>query len=102
MKKLVSRVFIIVVLFSAVLSCDKNDYLSNEGIVIGADLSKCSCCGGYFVEIENDTLRFLEIPKASDIDLSADEMPIAVKVNWKKVAKPCLGDEIILNSIEKK
>jgi hypothetical protein len=68
-------------------ACDKTSLQSNGAQLIGIDFRKCASpfCGGWFVEIDGQTLRFFETPAETDIDFSGDlEFPIPVNVVWKK------------------
>jgi len=77
--------------------------------LIGIDFRLCPSpvCGGYWIEIGQDTLRFLNFPSNSDVgDLDSDTVfPIPVEVIWKwpedetlKMAK----DLIIMEQVSKK
>lgn len=83
------RVFIklsaFVFLLFSFANCEKKK-TNNEALVIGIDYRKCAhpFCGGYFIEINQDTLRFLDIPKKSNLGELAFEthFPIPVEVKW--------------------
>jgi len=66
--------------------CDKSDDLpSGNTMLIGIDGRKCASpfCTGWFLEIDGDTLRFLEIPTDTDIDFNSElAFPIPVEVEW--------------------
>ncbi|HSP87344.1 MAG TPA: hypothetical protein VLN45_04375 [Ignavibacteriaceae bacterium] len=84
------------------LSCSTQvDEFLDDGVITGVDIRECACCGGYFIDIEDNTYRFYELPANSNIDLSNADFPIHVKIYWK-VDETCLGDEIKVLSIEKK
>lgn len=82
-------------IFICFFSCseDKGEYLSN-GTITGVDVRECSCCGGYFIDINDSTYRFLSIPSGSDLLLVNPVFPIEVKLDWAKADTVCLGDEI--------
>ena len=63
------------------------------------DMRRCACCGGYFIEIGNETYRFLSMPATSSFAFLDDELPMDVIVRWSTDPNQCLGDEIILESI---
>ncbi|MCC6724451.1 MAG: hypothetical protein IT258_08070 [Saprospiraceae bacterium] len=70
-------------------SCNKSDdFNSSSATLTGIDYRKCASpyCGGWFLEIDGETKRFLEIPANTDIDLNDGELefPIPVEVEWKK------------------
>lgn len=76
-------VYLAVLLFFG--SCQKEDLNSSDAVLIGIDYRKCASpfCGGWFIEIQGDTLRFFETPKETDIMLDSEtEFPIPVKVEW--------------------
>jgi len=77
MKKLI---FTAMLLAIAIASCTEEDdeYLST-GTIIGADARECICCGGYFIDINDSTYRFSELPEPNDIDLINAVFPIFVK-----------------------
>ncbi len=74
---------------------DKPEYES-VGIITGEDVRYCACCGGYFIDIEDITYRFFEIPNDK---ISLEVFPVFVKLNWSVDSDPCLGDEIIIEQI---
>jgi hypothetical protein len=85
--------FLALIVFAAP-ACKKEKHYLN-GTLIGIDYRKCASpmCGGWFIEIGNDTLRFFEQPIKTDINLNADlKFPIPVKVihsrytnDWKDI-----------------
>ncbi len=79
------------VLFSfAVLAaaCCKDAGLNTgDARLIGIDYRKCASpfCGGWFVEIDGDTLRFFETPAETDIDFNSElQFPIPVEIEWER------------------
>jgi hypothetical protein len=90
-----TSVFIILIISSC--STDENEFMSN-GIISGIDFRKCSCCGGYFIDINDSTYRFYTLPTGSEVTLENPVFPIYVKLDWAKADAVCLGDEIkVLN-----
>lgn len=104
-KSIKSIMFFLLILLLFCTSCKKD--LSAEsgfmsvGTIIGGDLRMCMCCGGWFIKIDNDTLRFGNLPQDSNIDLQIESFPLEVRLNWEKSSFQCLGDEIIILKIEK-
>ncbi|MCX6233694.1 MAG: hypothetical protein NT175_03075 [Bacteroidetes bacterium] len=96
MKKLI---IICCILLLTLIACKKDNHLMYEGKITGFDASKCMCCGGWFIEINNTTFRFYNLPENSNLDLWNEPLPIYVEVVWKKDEKGCLGDEIIIEYI---
>jgi hypothetical protein len=92
MKPLLLLITLIVL---AVPACRKERQYTN-GMIIGIDYRKCASpmCSGWFLEVKNDTLRFLEIPEKTDINFNNGDLkfPIPVKViytrytnDWKDI-----------------
>ena len=74
----------------------------HEGKITGCDFRECMCCGGWYIEINNNTYRFNNLPVNSNIDLQHEPFPIHVEVIWEKDVHGCLGDEILIDYIKKK
>lgn len=84
MKKILLFVFIALLGFTA---CEKSDLQSSNAVLTGIDFRKCASpyCGGWFIEVNGETLRFFEVPIDTDIELSGDlEFPISVSITWEK------------------
>ncbi len=92
------------------LSCrDSGDsyreYKSSDGLIIGADPRMCACCGGWYVDINNDTLRIWNMPVDFDKMLSTMKLPVAVNLTWERMTYGCgasMHDLILVNSIKLK
>lgn len=57
-----------------------------DATILGVDYRRCASpyCGGWFVEIEGDTLRFLEVPAQTNINLNDDTIfPVNAKIRWR-------------------
>ncbi|HRD81489.1 MAG: hypothetical protein IAE84_11555 [Saprospiraceae bacterium] len=68
-------------------SCEKPKLETDSAMLTGTDARRCASpyCGGWFIEINGETKRFLEIPAQTDIDLNGElEFPIPVEVEWKR------------------
>ena len=96
MKKLILAFGVLLLTFS---SCTKDYKYQSEGIITGQDGRYCACCGGWFIEIEETTYRFYELPINSGIKLDKDNFPIQVQLNWDLKDNACMGDEIIVSGI---
>jgi hypothetical protein len=82
-----NQIVALLVVWLLVGSCQKEEVTLSDGRLIGIDYRKCASpfCGGWFVEIEDDTLRFFEIPKSTDINLDSEAVfPQPVKVEWMR------------------
>jgi hypothetical protein len=84
----------------SLLSCDK-EVVKNSAQITGPDYRMCACCGGWFIEIDDTTYRFYELPKSSSIDLENETFPLEVTVKWKKTENACMSDLIDIEKITK-
>jgi hypothetical protein len=82
-------------------SCRKDNDFGQRGTITGIDLRECLCCGGWFININDSTYRFYQLPDQNNIDLENANFPVEVILTWKKDPNVCLGDEIIILRIEK-
>lgn len=96
-------------LFSTLLlasSCQQIEPLDvnalDEGTITKQDFALCACCGGWFIEIGDETYRMPVRPADAELDLSSDNLPMDVLLRWELETDPCLGDEIIVSEIRKK
>lgn len=83
--------------------CDDDNYAcSDQGIILGEDFRKCRCCGGWFIEIDDDTLRAQRLPEefVNFLNISELNFPLPVRLDWEPDATPCMGDEIEVSFIE--
>jgi hypothetical protein len=98
MKKPFINIFIICLILN---SCLKENDFGQRGTITGIDLRECLCCGGWFININDSTYRFYQLPDQSNIDLQNANFPVRVILTWKKDPNACLSDEIIITRIEK-
>jgi hypothetical protein len=82
-------------------SCMKDNDFGQRGTITGPDYSLCYCCGGYLININDSTYRFLDLPEQNNINLDNESFPIKVILEWKKHPNPTLCNEIIILRIEK-
>ena len=94
-------IFGIIVAFISCSDENKQMGLTDVGTITGIDYRKCMCCGGWFIEINSETYRFNELPKNSNLNLNIEVFPIEVNLDWVVDENACIGDEIIVNRIEK-
>lgn len=95
---------LIISITMTIMSCSDEDQhiaFKDPGTILGADLSLCACCGGWFIEINNEKYRFEQLPEDSNIDLNAETYPIQVNLDWATDPNACLPDEILIGRIEK-
>ncbi len=97
------KIFVLFLLSCCLFTNCKKDTDPNEstGIITGRDLSKCYCCWGWLVEIENKTYKFDKIPSNSLIDLEILSFPTTVKIKWRDAEGSCKGKLIEVLSISK-
>lgn len=105
MKKLLF--FILVLIVAALIypgCCDDDDlgYCSEKAIILEVDYRECACCGGWFIEIGEDTLRAIDLPLEFRQSLQVDEYPLPVYLEWTPMEEPCLGDEIEVECIRRR
>ena len=101
MKKILA-VALIIIAFSIVSCSLGGDDSMSDGTITGYDTRECACCGGFFIEIDNVTYRFYDVPPNSELNLQNPTFPIYVKLDWTKDANACVGDEIIVFRIEER
>ena len=91
----------LLVAFLSFCETEHND--EGFGVITGPDLRMCVCCGGWFIEIGENTYRFeeSELPANLNFDLSEEEPPFKVKLTWQKRMEGCMGDEILITYIRK-
>jgi hypothetical protein len=99
---MLKKICVALVLLLFVLSCSTSDDYESNGVITGFDNRECSCCGGYFIEIQDSTFRFYNLPNGSKLNLDNPIFPIYVKLDWQKDPDACLGDEIIVQRIEER
>ena len=100
---MLKKIFTCIVLVMSLWFCsEQEDEYASTGIITGIDVRECSCCGGYFIEIADSTYRFYNIPPGSKLNLENPDFPVYVKLDWHEDPNACLGDEIIVNRIEKR
>jgi hypothetical protein len=84
--------------------CDDDDlgYCSEKAIILEVDYRECACCGGWFIQIGEDTLRAIDLPTDFQLSLQVDEYPLPVYLEWSPMEDPCLGDEIDVECIRRR
>lgn len=100
MNKLIAFFFLTFILLTSCTS-ELTPPFTNTGKIIGYDYRLCACCGGFFVEIEGDTLRSQVWPQGFNLDPRKEGFPLEVRLVWEPEADPCLGDEIEVYSMER-
>jgi hypothetical protein len=79
--------FFAIILIAASCKKDKSDM--NEAAIIGADMTMCACCGGYFIDINNTRYRFNPDSVTSSLNLNTATFPLDVDLEWVSIVGPC-------------
>jgi len=88
-------IFILLIILLPGCTREQSDYQS-EGTITGYDYRMCMCCGGWFVEIDDSTWRFDQVPEGFTINLDSITFPFPIYLDWEKKDPSCLGDEIVV------
>jgi hypothetical protein len=98
------KIIAVISLFLFVIICchkeNSNEYKS-DGIITGADIRACACCGGWFIKIDSILYEFDTLPDNSDINLEKETFPVYVKLDWQLATGYCPGNKIIIKRIKK-
>lgn len=71
------------------LSCkEKTVFPQSEGIVFSRDAALCGCCGGFFIKINNDTMRCYKLPESSGISEN-EPLPFRIKLDFGRDTVGC-------------
>ncbi len=94
---------LIFVLAIAIVQCKENESDTlTEAVITGPDPRDCICCGGYFIEIDDSTYNFDQLPSLCNLNLMTAEFPIQVYVEWELERKCGDIQYIIIKQIEVK
>jgi hypothetical protein len=80
------KLLFLLILAIFILGCNKskNELDSySTGVITGRDLTKCYCCWGWIIDINNTRYKFDKIPSGSSFDLTAITYPATVKIKWR-------------------
>jgi len=104
-----NKFFVLIALALLFTHCKKDKTKLDDAELIGLDLRKCMYpyCGGFWITLNQDTLRFLNFPENSDVEEPTyeTEFPIAVKIQWelpKEEDLQKIKDLIVLKKIIKR
>jgi|WetSurSiteA1Bulk_404760.scaffolds.fasta_scaffold40537_2 hypothetical protein len=95
----------ICIIIFGLICCHKEDTgeYKSAGKIIGPDYRMCSCCGGWYIEIDSVIYEFDTLPDNSDINLQEESFPLPVKLDWQISDKAACPDKrIIIQRIKKK
>jgi hypothetical protein len=81
-------IWVLLCTFLLVVGCKKTTTFQSEGTVFDRDLALCPCCSGFYVKIDNDTLRFFQLPEASGISANTP-LPYRIKLDWQRDTAIC-------------
>ena len=77
------------------------DFQTSDALITGYDPRFCYCCGGWWVELNKDTMRTWNMPDEFRSILMEEKMPVPVRLQWKDMEEGCGGDKlIVIKSIE--
>ena len=98
-KKIIPIAFLF---FTAIIfnTCHEETVWMNEAEITGFDPTLCACCGGLFIEIENEIYRFDGVPADSDLVITSETIfPVSVQVNWHIREGACSDLRIIVDQL---
>ena len=78
-------------------ACRKKDAIvETTARIIGNDMRLCACCGGWWFDIQGDTLRAMVLPGDFAAQINQNAFPISVLISWdRENLSPCLQDELV-------
>jgi len=72
------------------IACNKeNEDYKSIGTIIGFDATKCGCCGGWIINIDDGRYLIDSMPDDSNINLATETIPITIKLDWQLVNNGC-------------
>lgn len=80
---------------------EKNKITASTAVITGRDLTKCACCWGWIIEINNAVYKFDRIPANSPLDLDNITYPTTVNIQWRNSQGSCSGRLIDVISISR-
>ena len=90
------KLFTLIIIILIFINCKKNTNNStgnciniSDGIIIAADYRKCVCCGGWFLKINNDTLRIFKYPQEFNDSLNNKSLPVYINLTWIIINDEC-------------
>jgi hypothetical protein len=93
MKYLIISLFI---LYITILSCSDDaiqiiddEYTESKALILKEDLTETLCSGGWFVKIENDTLRIYNMSSEISTLVKDNQLPLYIIIKWKKMTTGC-------------
>ena len=93
------NLFILLLMFGMVFmaACRKeDDVVETNAKIIGADMRLCACCGGWWFDIQGDTLRAMDLPADFVAQIDQNAYPISVLIRWdRENLSSCLMDELV-------
>jgi hypothetical protein len=93
------NLFILIILSGLVFmaACRKKDeVVETNAKIIGSDMRLCACCGGWWFDIQGDTLRAMDLPADFIAQIDQNAFPIPVLISWdRENLSSCLMDELV-------
>lgn len=97
--KTVRLIFLVLIMFACTKE-KENDTYRSFGTITGYDMTKCGCCGGWIINIDDVSYLTDSIPDYSSFNIAEETFPIAVKLDWQMNEKGCLN-KITVQRIKK-
>lgn len=101
----IKNIILVLLLIAGLSACNKDDAtpgVESNASITAIDLRECSCCGGYWIEISGEELRFFEedLPN-NNLNLSNRALPVSVTLRWRLLdeSQNCGGELIEVFSI---
>lgn len=102
-----TKTFFYLTLFLLLIACKEDEEaktkFESSGLITGLDVTLCGCCGGYIIEMDNETYRCLpaDLPETyreflASLDFS---FPLQVRMTWSLKDDSC-SDRITIRKIE--
>lgn len=83
-------------------ACEKDPAKEwDNAVILSIDQRDCVCCGGFFIEVGNETLRSFTLPAEFAASFDVKELPLDVRMRWREAVPHCMGDEIEIIEIER-
>jgi hypothetical protein len=78
--------------FTMLFSCKKgNEDYQSIGIITGFDTTKCGCCWGWIININDVSYIIESMPSDPDLNLALETQPVTVKLDWQPNATGCIN-----------
>ncbi|MFW5656087.1 MAG: hypothetical protein ACOC0R_04960 [Mariniphaga sp.] len=80
----------------SVVSCNKDEKYSceHDGKIIAYDFRECMCCPGWYIKINDDTLKFSAVPGEDALwqEVNIEGFPVYVEITYQPVTGECADE----------